>query len=117
MDLQQAIQPETPQDASKDYPQSDRAVQVLCVRESEDFGRGGPIGPGGRGRGACQRAADLFRVWPSGGGVRPAGETAIRVRAAVGDRRVFPVCDAAGGLSTMRGEGGASAVGGGKKLV
>ena len=72
-----------------------------------------------RSGGACpeERPADLLGVRSARAGLRPASRAAFRVRAPVGDRRVFRVCPAAGGLSELRGDGGARALGPGENAT
>src|SRR5664279_141734 len=98
MDLQQAIKPEMPQDATKDYPQSDRTFQVLCVRKSKMGGRCRATSD--RNRGPCPQewSGDLLGLRSPETGLRSAAGAAVRVRTLVGNGRVFRVCHAAGGL-------------------
>src|SRR5208283_2041618 len=78
-------------------------------------GRGGAKSD--RSGGTCTQewAGDLLGLRSSEAGLRSAAGTAIRVRTVVGDGRVLRVCHATGGLPKLRRDGGASAVGQGKK--
>ena len=61
-------------------------------------------------RAAGQRPSDLLGLRSAGAGLRPSGRAAIRVRAVVADRGLLRLRDAAGGLSDVRREGGASSL-------
>jgi hypothetical protein len=97
--------------ATENYPQSRRTFQVVRVPRRSAVGR--PRRPADRShdRAAGQWSSDLFRLRPQSAGLRPAADAAIRVRSVVGDQRAFRVCDAARGLSALRRNGRARAVG------
>src|SRR3974390_3073234 len=55
---------EPTQDATEEYPQSGRAIQVFCLRKAPMGGKGGQTDDRGTGQAACQQPTDLFRLWP-----------------------------------------------------
>ena len=65
----------------------------------------------GGGSPAQGQPADLFVVRSPGAGLRHAGRAAIRIRAALGNRGVFPVRDAPGRVSALWREGRVCSVG------
>src|SRR3972149_740229 len=115
MGLQNSLSHQEPtRDATEDYPQSGRTFQVLCVRKNPMGGRNRAADDGSGGTCPQKRASDLRRLRSAGAGLRPSAGAAIRVCAAVGDRRVLHLCDATGELPNLRRDRGTGAVGGGE---
>src|ERR1035437_3218991 len=86
---------EPPQDATEDYPQSGRTFQVLCVRKNQMGGRHGKANAGSGSACSEEWSADLLGLRPPWAGLRPPPRAAVRVRAPLGNYRVFRVCHAA----------------------
>jgi len=105
------IFPEQPRDADQDNPQSDREVQVLCIRQGT-AGRGGRQGctPGGF---SCtsQRKANMLWLQCSLHRLRYPSPSALRVCSALGLCGFLHLRDEEGRLPKMRRDSGESPVG------
>ena len=103
---------EPTRDATQDYPQSRRALQVVCVRRrSFGAGRRGPADAGSDDPAAVQRAANLLRLPAGAAWLRPPARAALRIRSLVGHSGILPVRDAACELPYLRGDGGRGSLG------
>lgn len=95
MELQDNIHPEPPRDATENYPQSSRALQVFRLQQGPDVRDRRHTAHRDYDRTAGQRAAGLFGLPSAGARLRPStSAAAIRVRAALGDRRLLSLPDA-----------------------
>ena len=102
---------ESTRDATQDYPQSRGTQPVVCISGGNVCGGRGANGHRDPHRSPSQRPGDLLGLPSRGAGVRPTGAAAVRVRALVGHSGILCVCDAAGGLRRLRGDGGRSSLG------
>src|SRR5262249_32114968 len=92
----------TPQDAYPDDPQSRREVQAVCLWRGFPGGTRRRAGSGDPSPASEERQAVLLGMWSVGSCLRRAGGTPVRVGAALGNRGVSSLPDAAGGLQTLR---------------
>ena len=103
---------ESARDATKNYPQSGRTLQVVRVQRRPPGTRCGRS-PDDRSddRATVQRAADLFGLPAGAARLRPFAAAAIRVRPVVGHSGVLRVRDAARELPGLRCDRGRSSLG------
>src|SRR3990172_11061242 len=102
-------------DAGEDYPESNReAARVYLRAGALERRRQAHRGDAAAGR---PDAAGVFGVRRTRRRLRHVGGAPLSVRAAVGDRGRAGLCDAAGGVRPVRGEGRARPLGGGPAPV
>src|SRR6516162_6157859 len=97
-------EPEEPQDAYSDGPQSHREVQGLCLRAGELGGGQWEPSPGSGVTTSEEQSPLVFGLWPTRSRLRPPRGTKIRVRATVGDCRVLHLPDEASEMRLVRCE-------------
>lgn len=91
---------------TEDYSQSRREAQVVHLPRGALGQRRNQFRDRDSDPTAVQWPTDLLGLRPSGAGLRPSRRMAVRVCVAVADRSLLRLCDAAGRLSTLRGESG-----------